>query len=74
MMVDRSKDNRRLAAIVFTDVVGFTKLTAKDQNRASDLLDTQRNILKPLVESYPIFDTLLEEKEFLKLKQKMGFN
>jgi len=73
-MVDRSKDNRRLAAIVFTDVVGFTKLTAKDQNRASDLLDTQRNILKPLVESYPIFDTLLEEKEFLKLKQKMGFN
>ena len=74
MMVDRSKDNRRLAAIVFTDVVGFTKLTAKDQNRASDLLDTQRNILKPLIESYPIFDTLLEEKEFLKLKQKMGFN
>ena len=74
MMVDRSKDNRRLAAIVFTDVVGFTKLTAKDQNRASDLLDTQRDILKPLVESYPIFDTLLEEKEFLKLKQKMGFN
>jgi len=73
-MVDRSKDNRRLAAIVFTDVVGFTKLTAKDQNRASDLLDTQRNILKPLIESYPIFDTLLEEKEFLKLKQKMGFN
>ena len=73
-MVDRSKDNRRLAAIVFTDVVGFTKLTAKDQNRASDLLDTQRDILKPLVESYPIFDTLLEEKEFLKLKQKMGFN
>ena len=54
MMVDRSKDNRRLAAIVFTDVVGFTKLTAKDQNRASDLLDTQRDILKPLVESYDV--------------------
>ena len=51
-MVDRSKDNRKLVAIVFTDVVGFTKLTAKDQSRASDLLDIQREILKPVVQSH----------------------
>ena len=43
---------RKLAAIVFTDIVGFTKLTAKDQQLASDLLDIQRAELKPLVESY----------------------
>ena len=43
---------RKLAAIVFTDIVGFTKLTAKDQQNASDLLDIQRDLLKPLVESY----------------------
>ncbi len=46
------KDNRKLAAIVFTDIVGFTKLTASDQKKASDLLDLQRDKLQPLVESY----------------------
>ena len=43
---------RKLAAIVFTDIVGFTKLTAEDQQKASDLLDLQRSELKPLVESH----------------------
>ena len=43
---------RKLAAIVFTDIVGFTQLTADDQQKASDLLDLQRNELKPLVETY----------------------
>ncbi len=42
----------KLATIVFTDIVGFTKLTANDQQKASDLLDIQRKELKPLVESY----------------------
>jgi TolB-like protein/class 3 adenylate cyclase len=42
----------KLAAIVFTDIVGFTKLTADDQQKASDLLDLQRSELKPLVESH----------------------
>ena len=43
---------RKLAAIVFTDIVGFTKLTAKDQTLASSLLTKQREIFKPIVESY----------------------
>ena len=43
---------RKLAAIVFTDIVGFTKLTADDQQKASDLLDIQRNEIKPIVESH----------------------
>ncbi len=43
---------RKLASIVFTDIVGFTQLTADDQQKASDLLDLQRNELKPLVETY----------------------
>ncbi|MBT6113254.1 MAG: tetratricopeptide repeat protein [Candidatus Marinimicrobia bacterium] len=46
------QDKRKLVAIVFTDIVGFTKLTAEDQKKASDLLDIQRAELKPLVESY----------------------
>ena len=47
-----SDSKRKLAAIVFTDIVGFTSLAAKNQQRASDLLDIQRDLLKPLVESY----------------------
>ena len=46
------EQTRKLAAIVFTDIVGFTKLTAEDQQKASDLLDLQRSELKPLVESH----------------------
>jgi tetratricopeptide (TPR) repeat protein/class 3 adenylate cyclase len=46
------EQTRKLATIVFTDIVGFTKLTAEDQQKASDLLDLQRTELKPLVESY----------------------
>ena len=40
---------RKLAAIVFTDIVGFTKLTADDQSKASNLLTEQRTLLKPIV-------------------------
>ena len=47
-----SDSKRKLAAIVFTDIVGFTNLTSKNQQKASDLLDIQRDFLKPLVESY----------------------
>jgi len=33
-----TEPTRKLAAIVFTDIVGFTKLTAKDQSKASGLI------------------------------------
>jgi class 3 adenylate cyclase len=43
---------RKLAAIVFTDIVGFTKLTAENQSGASILLTEQRNLLRPIVDSH----------------------
>ena len=43
---------RKLAAIVFTDIVGFTKLTAKNEPAALKLLEKQRELLKPIVKSY----------------------
>ena len=46
------KPKRKLAAIVFTDIVGFTKLSASDQTKASEILKLQRETLKPLVEKY----------------------
>ena len=47
-----TESTRKLAAIVFTDIVGFTKLTAEDQSKASALLRQQGELLKPLVESH----------------------
>jgi len=43
---------RRLAAIVFTDVVGFTSAMGEDEARALGLLERKRRILKPLVRRY----------------------
>ena len=42
---------RKLAAIVFTDIVGFTKLTSENQTSAAALLVQQRELFKPMVES-----------------------
>ena len=47
-----SEATRKLAAIVFTDIVGFTKLSAKDEKKAFQLLDTQRDLLKPIVKTF----------------------
>jgi len=49
-MDEQSK--RKLAAIVFTDIVGFTELSSKNEPKALALLETQRQILKPLVKKY----------------------
>jgi tetratricopeptide (TPR) repeat protein/class 3 adenylate cyclase len=46
------KPVRRLAAIMFTDIAGFTKLSSKDGTKAAELLTTQRELLKPIVESH----------------------
>jgi class 3 adenylate cyclase/tetratricopeptide (TPR) repeat protein len=47
-----SKVERKLAAIMFTDIAGYTALSAKDSLKASELLKTQRDILKPIVDKY----------------------
>ena len=47
-----SKSRRKLAAIVFTDIVGFTKLSAENEPAALELLEKQRDLLKPIVESH----------------------
>ena len=43
---------RKLAAIMFTDIAGYTALSAKDSTKASELLKTQRKLLKPIVEKH----------------------
>src|SRR5690554_3336551 len=43
---------RRLAAIMFTDMVGFTALAQRDESLAMQLLDEQRRLIRGLLRRY----------------------
>ena len=43
---------RKLRAIVFTDIIGYTNLSARDEEKAYKLVKKQREILKPIVEQF----------------------
>jgi Tol biopolymer transport system component len=43
---------RQLAAIMFTDIVGYTALMGKDSQKALELVHISKEIQKPLVEKY----------------------
>ncbi|MCK4407487.1 MAG: adenylate/guanylate cyclase domain-containing protein, partial [Bacteroidales bacterium] len=42
----------RLAAIVFTDIVGYTKKMEENEQQTMQLLQQQREIIFPIVESF----------------------
>ena len=44
--------SRQLAAIMFTDIVGYTALMGKDEQKAMELLKVNREIQKPLIEAH----------------------
>jgi len=43
---------RQLAAIMFTDIVGYTALMGSDESKAMDFVRRNKDIQKPLVEKY----------------------
>ena len=44
--------SRQLAAIMFTDIVGYTALMDEDEEKAFGLLNKNRGIQKPIIEQY----------------------
>lgn len=44
--------SRQLAAIMFTDIVGYTALMGKDEQKAFTLLTKNRLLQKPIIEQY----------------------
>ncbi len=43
---------RKLAAIMFTDIVGYTALMGEDEPKALQLLQKNREILKPIIKQF----------------------
>src|SRR6478752_625301 len=43
---------RQLAAIMFTDIVGYTALMGTDERKAFDLLQKNRELQKPIIEKF----------------------
>jgi len=44
--------SRQLAAILFTDIVGYTALMGEDEAQAFQLLKANRHLQKPLIEQF----------------------
>ena len=44
--------SRQLAAIMFTDIVGYTALMGRDEQKAFEILKKNREIQKPLIKHY----------------------
>lgn len=44
--------SRQLAAIMFTDIVGYTALMGNDEQKAFELLKKNRELQKPVIEQY----------------------
>jgi len=47
-----SNQERKLAAIVYTDIAGFSELSASDEGRALELINLQREIVEPFVKKF----------------------
>lgn len=47
-----SNQQRQLAAIMFTDIVGYTALMGNDEQKAFQLLKKNRELQKPIIEKY----------------------
>ncbi len=50
------KVERKLAAIMFTDIAGYTESMSYDENQALTAVRKKRSVLQPLIKEYNIQD------------------
>ena len=48
----QARSVRKLAAIMFTDIIGYTAIMSEDEQNALDILAKNRHIHLPLIEKY----------------------
>ena len=46
--------SRQLAAIMFTDIVGYSALMSKNESKAFEVLNSNRSIQKPLIKQFTL--------------------
>ena len=51
-MSNSPKVERKLAAIMFTDIVGYTQQMSEDEDKAFALIKKKRDLLLPLIEKH----------------------
>jgi class 3 adenylate cyclase len=44
--------SRQLAAIMFTDIVGYTALMGEDEQKAFELLQRNKYLQKPIIQQF----------------------
>jgi adenylate cyclase len=50
--MEQNRTSRRLAAIMYTDMVGFTALSQRDEALSIKMLEDQRSLVRPIVKSH----------------------
>ena len=61
-MTNQKISTKKLKAIVFTDIVDFTKISAEDEQHALDIIHKQRELLKPIAlppQTGPVLELVL---------------
>ena len=51
-MKESNQNIRKLAAIMFTDIVGYSKLIQKDEDKALNILDEHNAIVRPILSQF----------------------
>ena len=66
-------EDRRLSAIMFTDIVRYTALMGKDEDRAFQILCKNREIQRPIIKKYH-GELLKEMGDGIPLAKQFGHN